>query len=297
MIRKFSTGACRNSPTPARSGWRSASAPFRASSATLSRSTSGRCRLRGLGPDRGALSPLSRAIEGAGRTRATTVRPSRCCSTAIPCPATPPTSAGWTSCSATATAPARRRASSRTSRRACARAGYRVRRNKPFAGGFITEHFGAPGEGAHAVQIEIARALYLNERRIVRTERWTALRDDLFAAAKALAGEFGGDLGQAVWRPNEIDRNEKDRRAAAAVRVWEERLRRARRGHCSAAQQSKFCDAQAKECARRPALRRQAVSTRQKRRPPCCHGGLKSREETPKEGICGRSCRTATISA
>jgi N-formylglutamate amidohydrolase len=74
-------------------------------------------------------------------------------------------------------------------------AGYRVRRNKPFAGGFITEHFGAPGDGAHAVQIEIARALYLNERKIVRTEKWTALRDDLFTAAKALAGEFGGDLG------------------------------------------------------------------------------------------------------
>jgi hypothetical protein len=35
---------------------------------------------------------------------------------------------------------------------------------------------------------------------------------------------------------------------------------------------------------------------REKRRPPCCHGGLESREETPKEGICGRSCRTATIS-
>ena len=74
-------------------------------------------------------------------------------------------------------------------------AGYRVRRNKPFAGGFITENFGAPADGAHAVQIEIARALYLNERRIVRTEKWTALRDDLFAAAAALAAEFGGDLG------------------------------------------------------------------------------------------------------
>jgi hypothetical protein len=34
-----------------------------------------------------------------------------------------------------------------------------------------------------------------------------------------------------------------------------------------------------------------------KRRPPCRHGGLESREETPKEGICGRSCRTATISS
>ncbi len=78
-------------------------------------------------------------------------------------------------------------------------AGYRVRRNKPFAGGFITEHFGAPDKGVHAVQIELARALYLNERSILRTERWTALRDDLFAAAKALAGEFGGDL-----KPNRL---------------------------------------------------------------------------------------------
>src|SRR4029077_5410528 len=36
---------------------------------------------------------------------------------------------------------------------------------------------------------------------------------------------------------------------------------------------------------------------RQKRRPPCRHGGLESREETPKEGICGRAFRTAAISS
>lgn len=72
--------------------------------------------------------------------------------------------------------------------------GYRVRRNKPFAGGFITEHFGAPNDGVHAIQIEIARALYLDERSIVRNERWTILRQDLFTAARALADEFGKDL-------------------------------------------------------------------------------------------------------
>ena len=71
------------------------------------------------------------------------------------------------------------------------RAGYRVRRNKPFAGGYITEHFGAPADRVHAVQIEIARALYLDERRIVRTERWPALQEDLLAAATALALELG----------------------------------------------------------------------------------------------------------
>ena len=55
------------------------------------------------------------------------------------------------------------------------------------------EHFGAPAKGVHAVQIEIARSLYLDERTIVRTRKWTVLRDDLFAAAKALAHEFGGE--------------------------------------------------------------------------------------------------------
>jgi N-formylglutamate amidohydrolase len=73
--------------------------------------------------------------------------------------------------------------------------GYRVRRNKPFAGGYITECFGAPQRDVHAVQIEIARALYLDEARIVRNERWTMLRNHLFVAAKALASEFGGALG------------------------------------------------------------------------------------------------------
>ena len=68
--------------------------------------------------------------------------------------------------------------------------GYRVRRNKPFAGGYITEHFGAPADGVHSVQIEIARAIYLDERRIVRTERWRQLSRDLFVAARALDSEF-----------------------------------------------------------------------------------------------------------
>ena len=73
-------------------------------------------------------------------------------------------------------------------------AGYRIRRNKPFAGGFITEHFGAPAQGVHAVQIEIARSLYLDERRLVRTGTWTTLRDNLFNAAKTLSGF--GDLNR-----------------------------------------------------------------------------------------------------
>src|ERR1700731_4123124 len=44
-------------------------------------------------------------------------------------------------------------------------AGYSVSRNKPYAGGFITEHYGNPPAGLHAVQLEINRALYMDERK------------------------------------------------------------------------------------------------------------------------------------
>jgi N-formylglutamate deformylase len=46
--------------------------------------------------------------------------------------------------------------------------GYRVRRNDPYAGGYVTRHYGRPREGVHALQIEIARALYMDEGRIER---------------------------------------------------------------------------------------------------------------------------------
>jgi len=43
-------------------------------------------------------------------------------------------------------------------------AGLVVSRNAPFAGAFITQHYGRPSRGRHAVQIEIDRSLYMNER-------------------------------------------------------------------------------------------------------------------------------------
>ena len=53
---------------------------------------------------------------------------------------------------------------------AFAGAGFRVARNAPFAGAFITQHYGRPSQGQHTVQIEIDRALYMNEAR-GRTKR------------------------------------------------------------------------------------------------------------------------------
>ena len=49
--------------------------------------------------------------------------------------------------------------------------GYRVSRNDPYAGGFVTRHYGRPREHVHALQIEIARDLYMDEARIERSCR------------------------------------------------------------------------------------------------------------------------------
>lgn len=46
------------------------------------------------------------------------------------------------------------------------RAGLRVSRNAPFAGAYITQAFGRPSRGFHVVQVEIDRALYMNEAKI-----------------------------------------------------------------------------------------------------------------------------------
>ena len=59
--------------------------------------------------------------------------------------------------------------------------GYRTTRNKPYAGGFITEHYGRPLKGLHAVQIEINRALYMDETTLEPGAGFEALREDLGA--------------------------------------------------------------------------------------------------------------------
>ncbi len=53
--------------------------------------------------------------------------------------------------------------------RALAMQGFAVVRNNPYAGGYSTEHYGRPALGLHALQIEINRALYMDEDRIERS--------------------------------------------------------------------------------------------------------------------------------
>lgn len=57
--------------------------------------------------------------------------------------------------------------------------GYRVTRNMPYSGGFTTMHYGQPNTGVHALQIEINRAIYMEEDRFQPTSRFSALREHL----------------------------------------------------------------------------------------------------------------------
>ena len=46
-------------------------------------------------------------------------------------------------------------------------------------GGFITEHYGRPARRLHALQIEVNRGLYMNERTFQKSPGFDALADDL----------------------------------------------------------------------------------------------------------------------
>ncbi|MFN3520869.1 MAG: N-formylglutamate amidohydrolase [Phenylobacterium sp.] len=65
--------------------------------------------------------------------------------------------------------------------------GYRVTRNSPYAGGYTTEHYGRPARRVHALQIEINRAIYLDEARLEPTAGFARLKADLETLTRSLA--------------------------------------------------------------------------------------------------------------
>jgi N-formylglutamate amidohydrolase len=74
------------------------------------------------------------------------------------------------------------------------RRGYSVVRNKPYAGGFITEHYGEPALGRHALQIEINRALYMDERSLTKTRGFAELMHEFREVFVTVMQDIGGDL-------------------------------------------------------------------------------------------------------
>jgi N-formylglutamate amidohydrolase len=78
---------------------------------------------------------------------------------------------------------------------ALAGSGHEVHVNRPYAGGFITEHYGRPGRGFHALQIEINRALYLDEASFARTKGFAGLARTLTGVFGRLVTEFPNVIG------------------------------------------------------------------------------------------------------
>jgi N-formylglutamate deformylase len=64
---------------------------------------------------------------------------------------------------------------------------YLTRRNDPYAGGYVTRHYGRPRRGVHALQIEFARRLYMNETTLEKLPGFTRLADDGAALLPRLA--------------------------------------------------------------------------------------------------------------
>ena len=67
-------------------------------------------------------------------------------------------------------------------------AGLKVARNMPFAGAYIVQQYGRPARGQHAVQVEIDRALYMNEKTLEPSADFAAFRDLLARVIAVLAG-------------------------------------------------------------------------------------------------------------
>ena len=76
--------------------------------------------------------------------------------------------------------------------------GYRVARNKPYAGGFITENYAIRPRNRHAVQIEINRALYLDEHTLEPGRDYARVKADMSLLIAEIAP--GREMPASNWR-------------------------------------------------------------------------------------------------
>lgn len=80
-------------------------------------------------------------------------------------------------------------------------AGLNVVRNMPYAGGFITQNYGTPQSGSYALQIEINRALYMDETTMARSAGFESLRsllDQVVIRLVAAIRDFATPQSQAA---------------------------------------------------------------------------------------------------
>lgn len=76
--------------------------------------------------------------------------------------------------------------------------GYRVNLNKPYAGGFITTHYGCPANAVHALQIEISRDIYMDEASLRRGSHLPRLAAQTRTLIERLGQLEASDLNPAI---------------------------------------------------------------------------------------------------
>ncbi len=79
--------------------------------------------------------------------------------------------------------------------------GFAAVRNKPYAGGFITEHYGRPARGLHALQIGVNRSLYIDEVTLQKGPDFNAVTAAMTAFMRQMAeyvDKFAGDTALAA---------------------------------------------------------------------------------------------------
>jgi N-formylglutamate deformylase len=72
---------------------------------------------------------------------------------------------------------------------------YLVRRNDPYAGGYITRHYGRPADDIHVLQVEIARALYMDETTFEKTPGFHVLQKRMAQLVAAIAAQVHDLIG------------------------------------------------------------------------------------------------------
>lgn len=65
---------------------------------------------------------------------------------------------------------------------ALVRQGFNVGRNLPYAGAYVMSAYGRPSEGVHAIQIEVARRLYMDEETLSKSDAFVPFRHRLTEA-------------------------------------------------------------------------------------------------------------------
>jgi len=102
--------------------------------------------------------------------------------------------------------------------------GYRVVLNTPYSGGFVTRNYGAPRTHGHALQIEVNRALYMDEQSITRNSGFAKLCQDLGTMIEAICAIDIHILSGHTPRPKAADtvtvRESQPEDAAAIQRIY-----------------------------------------------------------------------------